>query len=262
MQFRKITSHKYIGDNGYSVIRGSSDTFVVCKDGKATTWGSYFTSVKAAEYFMDSHDYTHAKTDSMPISDSDLNFIIDYFGLDQIGQDKYRKGNIFIDIDYDNDVPEADVSYADRHFYATDIEDFIHKLDQIIPDNELFASVTYRGTELRPVLAAKLPPKNDKRSTKDALKNLVRVKSSNVWAYGIEIKDRKAKVGDVYVQFKGKNGGQGDAYVYYNVRLSDWRKMLAAPSKGHAVWAILRNNYPYAKLTGDRRGKLPNAVNR
>ena len=30
-------------------------------------------------------------------------------------------------------------------------------------------------------------------TTKDITKNLIRVKSSNVWAYGVEIKDNKAK---------------------------------------------------------------------
>ena len=93
------------------------------------------------------------------------------------------------------------------------------------------------------------------------MKNLVRVKSSNVWSRGIEIKDRKAKEGDVYVQFKGKNGGPGDVYVYYSVPVNTWRRILSYPSAGAAVWKFLRNNFLYSKLTGNKRGVLPNAVN-
>ena len=54
-------------------------------------------------------------------------------------------------------------------------------------------------------------------STKDATKNLVKVRSSNVWAYGMNIKDRKSKVGDLLVQFKDTQGGPGDIYIYYDV---------------------------------------------
>ena len=71
-------------------------------------------------------------------------------------------------------------------------------------------------------------------STKDITKNLVRVRSSNIWAYGINIKNFGDKTGDVYVQFKGQNGGPEHIYVYYDVPIKTWKKMLSAPSKGHA----------------------------
>ena len=98
-------------------------------------------------------------------------------------------------------------------------------------------------------------------STRDITKSMVRVRSSNIWSYGISIKDYGDKTGDVYVQFKGKNGGPEHLYVYYDVPVLIWRKMLAAPSKGHAFWQYIRNNYRYAKLTGDKRTKLPHGVN-
>ena len=98
-------------------------------------------------------------------------------------------------------------------------------------------------------------------STRDLSKNLVRVKSSNVWAYTINVKDRKSKTGDVLCQFKGKNGGPGDIYIYYDVPVKLWKKWLSAPSKGHFFWAYIRNNFYYSKLTGDKRGKLQNAIN-
>lgn len=100
-----------------------------------------------------------------------------------------------------------------------------------------------------------------KMSSRDLSKNLVRVKSSNLWSYGINIRDRKDKKGDVIVQFKGKNGGPGDLYMYLDVPVNVWRKWLAAPSKGNFLWRFIRNEYKYRKLTGDKRGKLPNAIN-
>ncbi len=99
------------------------------------------------------------------------------------------------------------------------------------------------------------------KTARDIANNMVRVKSSNLWSYGIDIKRAGDKAGTVVIQFKGKNGGPGDIYMYYDVPISVWQKMLSAPSKGHAFWKLIRNNYAYRKLTGDKRGKLPNAVN-
>lgn len=98
-------------------------------------------------------------------------------------------------------------------------------------------------------------------STKDLIRDLVRVKSSNVWGYTINMHDRKDKTGNVLVQFKDKNGGPGDVYIYYDVPVIVYRKWHSALSKGHFFHQYLRNNYRYSKLTGDKRGKLPNAVN-
>ena len=98
-------------------------------------------------------------------------------------------------------------------------------------------------------------------SSKDITKSMVRVKSSNVWAYNINIKNKKANVGDVYVQFKGEHGGPGDIYVLYDVPVSVYRRWHSATSAGSYYWRYLRNKYYYSKLTGDKRGKLKNAIN-
>lgn len=98
-------------------------------------------------------------------------------------------------------------------------------------------------------------------TTRDLAKNLVRVKSSNVWAYSINIRNRHDKVGDVLTQFKGPKGGPGDIYLYYDVPVNLWRRWLSAPSKGHFFWQYIRNTFSYRKLTGDKRGKLKNAIN-
>lgn len=99
-------------------------------------------------------------------------------------------------------------------------------------------------------------------SSKDITRNMVRVKSSNIWSYTINGRDgQDSKLGDVYVQFKGKHGGPGDVYVYYDVPVKIYKQMLSAPSKGHSFWQNLRGKYSYAKLTGDKRTKRRGGVN-
>jgi hypothetical protein len=100
--------------------------------------------------------------------------------------------------------------------------------------------------------------KRNKTTTQDLVKKLARVKSSNVWSYAFQPKDNK--VGDMLMQFKGKQGGPGDIYIYYNVPNKIWQRLVAAPSKGHAFWELIRNIYTYAKLTGDKRTHLPNGI--
>lgn len=99
-------------------------------------------------------------------------------------------------------------------------------------------------------------------SSRDIAKDLVRVKSSNVWAYGMNVKNRGDKTGDIIAQFKGADGGPtGGTYIYYDVPIDVYRRWVSAPSKGSYFWKYIRNNYRYSKLDGDRRGKLPNAIN-
>lgn len=98
-------------------------------------------------------------------------------------------------------------------------------------------------------------------NTRDLAKNLVRVRSSNVWSIGIDIRDKKDKTGTVIAQFKNKYGGPGDIYAYWNVPVIVYRKWITSPSKGHYFWQYLRNNYNYSKLTGSKKGVLPNAIN-
>lgn len=98
-------------------------------------------------------------------------------------------------------------------------------------------------------------------SSKDLTKNMVRVRSSNIWAYNINVRKADDRTGDVYVQFKGPNGGPDDIYVYYDVPVVVYRKWHTAPSKGHFFYQYIRNNFKYAKLTGDKKTKLKNGVN-
>lgn len=98
-------------------------------------------------------------------------------------------------------------------------------------------------------------------SSRDLTRDMVRTKSSNIWSYRINVKNNRDKTGDMYIQFKGKNGGPDDIYVYYDVPIKIYKHFVSAPSKGHAFWKYIRNVYKYSKLTGDKRGKLKNAIN-
>ena len=146
---------------------------------------------------------------------------------------------------------------SSRNATFMEVEDLISYLDLLMSRYEIDIisanTICYTANRQEVILAA--------ISSRDLSKNLVRVKSSNIWAYTINVKDSKAKTGDVLCQFKGKNGGPGDIYMYFDVPVTLWRKWLAATSKGHFFWQFIRNNFYYRKLTGDKKGKLKNAIN-
>ena len=112
------------------------------------------------------------------------------------------------------------------------------------------ADVTING---QPIMA-----KSDRISTKDFIKKLIRVKSSNLWSYAFQPKDYNK--GDMLIQFKGANGGPDDIYIYYDIPTKIWQKFVSAPSKGAFFWRYIRNVAKYAKLTGDKRTHLPNGI--
>lgn len=97
-------------------------------------------------------------------------------------------------------------------------------------------------------------------NTRDLAKDMVRVKSSNIWSVGMNVRTRKDRTGDVLVQFKDKEGGPGDIYIYYDVPVTVYRKWSSVPSRGHFFWTNIRNYYKYAKLTGNKKTHLPNGI--
>lgn len=140
--------------------------------------------------------------------------------------------------------------------YDIEYSEVVEPDDLIIADNGVMVSAST-------ILAKAFQNKHDtsrrnKTTTQDFVKKLARVKSSNVWSYAFQPKDDK--VGDMLMQFKAKNGGPGDIYIYYNVPSKIWQRLVASPSKGHAFWALIRNVFTYAKLTGDKRTHLPNGI--
>lgn len=102
--------------------------------------------------------------------------------------------------------------------------------------------------------------KTKRQSSREISNNLIRVKSSNIWSYGVQT-ELGRNTCDLYVQFKNSTGGPGDVYQYFDFPLRAWKKFITAPSKGHFFWKYVRSNYRYRKLTGDKRGKMPNAIN-
>ena len=102
--------------------------------------------------------------------------------------------------------------------------------------------------------------KKNKTTTKDFVKQLKKVESSNIWSYAFQPKDET--FGDMLVQFKNKYGGPGDIYIYYNVLNKIWQRFYLAESKGGFFWKYIRNNVKirYAKLTGDKRTHLPHGL--
>ena len=98
-------------------------------------------------------------------------------------------------------------------------------------------------------------------TSKDITKNMVRVRSSNIWSYGINVREYGDDTGDVYVQFKGRNGGPDDIYVYFDVPVVVYRRWVSFPSKGRYLWQHIRGKYKYAKLTGDKKTKQLGGVN-
>lgn len=98
-------------------------------------------------------------------------------------------------------------------------------------------------------------------SSREITKDMIRVKSSNIWAYCVDIKNAKDKTCTLYIQFKGKNGGPDDIYCYFDVPIVIYRRMISYPSKGHFFWEYIRGKYAYAKLTGDKKTKQGGGVN-
>lgn len=135
--------------------------------------------------------------------------------------------------------------------FIDSVESYLNMYDIATAKLQPFeSSVTING---RPIMA-----KSERFSTRDFIKKLIRVKSSNLWSYAFQPKDYNK--GDMLIQFKGAQGGPDDIYIYYDVPSKLWQKFVAAPSKGHFMWQYIRNVFKYAKLTGDKRTHLPNGI--
>lgn len=255
MQFRKVTANKYIGSNGYSLMKARDGSYSIIKSSHITKWGTNFQTVRAAEIFLSRHDYINATTEIIPISDDDADFIYDAYcinGEPELGNKWYITNNFWVQFN-----PEDRTFYCSSNATYSDLDELIDKLDRIC-QGDLFASIQFGNISDRAKYESIFAAKEHKRFSP---KDMSRVKSSNVWSIGAEINNTDPKIGDVYVQFKGKNGGPGDVYRYYDVPVSLYRKMITYPSKGAFVHKYLRNNFQYSKLTGDKRGKLKNAIN-
>lgn len=260
---------KYRG-SGYTIIN-SCNKFYILKDRRPVKWQDGFSSVKAAIQFMEGHSYITATIDSIDWSQEDLDWIVDAYQFNQMSDTLYIAKLDDIKFSLTADKENQQISLAIEHDGIVDVKEFanfdkvIELLDRYYEDDEIVASVCSDGEYIyarRNNNRQFNNNKSNRKSSRDIASNLVRVRSSNIWAYGMDIKDRKDKTGTLVIQFKGTNGGPGDIYLYYDVPVKLWREFISAPSKGHFMWMNIRNNFWYSKLTGDKKGKLKNAINR
>ena len=163
----------------------------------------------------------------------------------EVSSDQFSSPTKFIDY-VENILQQNNVEYAE----------IVEPDELVVSDNGIMVSAST-------ILAKAFQNRHDtakrnKTTTQDFVKKLARVKSSNVWSYAFQPKDEQT--GDMLMQFKNKNGGPGDIYIYYNIPNRIWQRLVAAPSKGHAFWQLIRNTFTYAKLTGDKKTKLANGI--
>ena len=247
IHFTQLSKNRYVSASKFSLIK-HADGYQILVNSRIPTWNYSFSSVECAENFVNSHDYIHATTTHMPMSTDDIEFIIDMYGFDNVGKGKWSKqfGNkqlsLFV---HPNEQKITLIENKKGKLFSDNKKTFDEAIDVIDYLDDIDACTAIKCA-----------------SARDIERNLVRVKSSNIWAYAIDIKDRHDKTGTVYIQFKGKNGGPtGGLYRYYDIPINLWRRFIRAPSKGMFFWRYIRNNFRYSKLTGDKRGKLRNAVN-
>lgn len=155
----------------------------------------------------------------------------------------------------------APVRFID--FIENTLSDYDIEISEIVEPEDLVIADKGITISANTILAKSTQNRHDtsrrnKTTTQDFVKKLARVKSSNIWSYAFQPKTDK--IGDMLMQFKRRDGGPGDIYIYYDVPNRIWQRLVAAPSKGHAFWELVRNVFTYAKLTGDKRTHLPNGI--
>ena len=255
----KITDSKYIiASTDVSLIRHRGK-YVICKSNIPARWSPRFVSIEAADQFIYTHDVVAATASQLPISADDIEYIVSAYGFDaeddvfvhSIGPDS------FISLRFNPE--DVEMSIEDdgltSTFIFTAIDDLLIELDKLLGNPVLASTRPLSCSETRRVIMCA------KKTSREAAKDLVRVKSSNIWAYGMNIKQYGDKAGDLLIQFKGPKGGPGDIYLYIDVPIKLYQKFLTAPSAGHFFWVNIRNNFLYRKLTGDKKTHLKNGLN-
>lgn len=220
---------------------------------------SGFDSPDDAASFLSDMDWKSADVESISIDNDELWFIYDLLGIyyDE-DTDSYRYHDDCIDIQASCDNPLSVNIKSNgrlRHKVFSSLDTMFKSIESAIisTGKHIFSSKKSTIRSLQKVTAA--------INTQNLASKLFRVKSSNVWAYRLFMRNRKDRTGDLIVQFKNKNGGGGDVYIYYEVPFTLFRSWQATQSKGHFFWKHIRNYFKYSKLTGDKIGKLPNAIN-
>ena len=222
-------------------------------NGRIPKWQTGFSTIECAKKFISTHPIASATQENIGYSPDDVEFIIDTYGFQAKGNNIWtlRRGDTLFYLTPDEDIlrMNADTDGTCELFIGTD--SIIERLDR---GQDVFSAfMLIDSSDRYKVIECAT-------NSRDMTKNMIRVKSSNLWSYGISIKDARSDKGDVVIQFKGRNGGPGDIYQYFEVPVRLWRRFIVAPSKGHFFWQYLRNNFTYRKLTGDRKTHLKNGV--
>lgn len=257
LKFIQASQHIFLSNTDYRLVRAAT-RFHLMKAGHIVKWEPLggFHTVEAAESFINKRDYMNATEDSVGVSSDDFAFVIEAYNFELLNENSWaaKVGGYTLVLTFNGTELVLNIERGNEVNVKTfdTVQELLLELDSFYTDEDIYSS---KALHVGSVITAAI-------NVRDLSKNLVRVKSSNIWAYGMNLRDRKDKTGEVVVQFKGNKGGPGDVYIYYDVPLVVWRKWLSATSKGHYFWMYIRNTYMYSKLTGDKRGKLKNAINR
>lgn len=258
MKFKKYNiygSTVYIDDDSNVSIQNHKDKWYVMKNDNEILFNAGFVNVNCAidavsnlEYYIETlsmlgYEYEKGTFTFRKIRD---NYISTVYIIDD---------EFLVDSEIFTNEDTRNAKSKKKVYRTDDFEDLTEEIVKFFDQNgiNIFAGV-FLDSVSHPVFAS--------ISAREITRNMVRVKSSNIWSYCIDIKKHGDKFGTIYVQFKGKDGGpNGGLYRYYDCPITLYRKWISAPSKGHFFWTNIRNNFKYSKLDGDKRGKLPNAVN-
>ena len=137
IQFRKVTSSKYIGSNDYAVQQLRDGSFAIIKNNRIARWGCNFQSIEAAETFLNKHDYINATESFIPMNSEDVDLIYDMYcskGLKSFGSKWYIKDNFWIQGGFGS-VPDMNLKFiqfncSDGSCYSN-ADDLVEKLDSI-----------------------------------------------------------------------------------------------------------------------------------
>lgn len=251
---------QYIFDKLPNISVISSDNkFHILMDSNIPDWGTGFKTELDVEKFVNEHDIENATLSEVypkEITEA-FNFLKVFWGFNQVDEDVLEKemNNSSITIISTSDNVEVILDDEVEHFNSGD--ELVRFMDLLMRDLqcEVLSSEDIKNAlKGRSIVLASI-------TSRDLAKNMIRVKSSNLWSYCIFIADRKDKTGRVFVQFKGPKGGPGDIYSYYDVPITLWRRFVTAPSKGHFLWQYIRGKFPYDKLTGDKKTKMRGGIN-
>lgn len=239
----------------YGIIK-HGNKFYIELNGSIPKWQTGFATVECAEHFAETHNIHSATDDHIDYSTDDVEFIVDNYKFRPAGPDTWtmrHKDTLYYLVPDEHEIRmNADTDGVCEVFIGVD--SILEELDKI-SSATIFANYMFIDSRQRQEVI------ECATNARDITKNMIRVKSSNLWSYGINIPDAKSKTGDMVIQFKGKNGGPGDIYLYENVPINVWRRFITYPSKGAFHWKYIRNVYRYRKLTGDKRTHLPNGIN-